>query len=127
MPDLQPGMRSHGSVGQDNLIGGTAINMVTMSADVNGGTTGLLRGALLGTITASGQRVLSTSAATDGSQNPTEILAEDVPAGTVRRTVVYQTGEFNVNAMTFGAGQTAEGVRAALRALNIHLKYNVPA
>lgn len=82
----------------------------------------LTRGALLGKITASGKYVLSLAAAIDGSQTPVAILAEDVDAtGGDKSGIVYISGDFNENAITYGTGHTADSVRAGLRDLNIYL------
>lgn len=65
---------------------------------------------------------LSLATATDGSQIPDAILAEDTIALTDNQpTVVYLAGEFNANAVTFGAGHTLESIRDVLRAKDIHL------
>lgn len=82
----------------------------------------LLRGALLGRITASGKYVLSLSASSDGSQVPTAVLVHDTDAtaGDVE-TLVYQRGDFNQAAMTFGTGHTPTSVADALRDAGIFL------
>jgi hypothetical protein len=87
--------------------------------------------AFIVTVTAaagSGHYVKSLAAATDGSQTPVAILAEDADAtsGTVT-TLAYVMGEFNVNEMTFGAGHTAASVKDGLADLNIFLKTPVSA
>jgi hypothetical protein len=88
----------------------------------------LVRGALLGKITASGKYVLSLAAAADGSQTPVAILAEDVDAtGGDKSGIVYISGDFNENAITYGTGHTADSVRAGLRDLNIYLHKPVSA
>jgi hypothetical protein len=82
----------------------------------------LVRGALLGKVTASGKFVLSLSASGDGSQAPVAILAEDTNAtGADKATVAYFRGDFDSSAITFGASHTAASVKTALRALNIEL------
>jgi|DewCreStandDraft_5_1066085.scaffolds.fasta_scaffold00555_27 hypothetical protein len=82
----------------------------------------LVRGALLGKITASGKYVLSLAAAIDGSQTPVAILAEDVDAtGGDKSGIVYISGDFSETAITYGTGHTADSVRAGLRDLNIYL------
>jgi hypothetical protein len=64
---------------------------------------------------------LSTAAATDGSQLPDAILAEDTDASSAAKpTMVYLVGQFNANAITFGAGHSVESTRDALRAKDIH-------
>lgn len=82
----------------------------------------LLRGALLGKITASGKYNLSLSAAGDGSQTPAAILAEDTNAAAAdKATVAYFRGDFDSSAVIFGASHTAATVKAALRTANIEL------
>ena len=80
----------------------------------------LPRGAVLGQITATKKLTLSVQAATDGSEVPYGILA-DVLCG------VYVKGEFNQNALTFGAGHTPLTVHDALRDAGIFLKTPVAA
>lgn len=124
--NLQPAFASAGTLAHDNLIAGTAVNMVTESIVVDTGN--LTRGALLGRITATGKWVLSAAAAVDGSETPRAILAEDTDATAAdKTTVAYLTGEFNTAAMTFGAGHTAASVKDGLRDLGIFLKTNLAA
>lgn len=88
----------------------------------------LTRGALLGKITASGKYVLSLAGAGDGSQTPVAILAEDVDASAGDKSgIAYISGDFNENAITYGTGHTADGVRDGLRDLNIYLHKPVRA
>jgi hypothetical protein len=76
----------------------------------------------------SGNYVLATASATDGSQIPSVILANTAdPTGGPVKAGVYLMGEFNVNAMTFGAGITVAAAKAALRPLDIFLKSSVSA
>jgi len=71
---------------------------------------------------------LAAAAATDGSQTPAAILADDVDAsGGDVVGGIYLTGEFNTNALTFGAGITAAAAKAALRSSSIFLKTSVSA
>ena len=124
--NFQPGMTPETTFTPDNLIGGDAINAVTESIVVDTGV--LARGSLLGKITATGKYILSASAATDGSEVPAAILAEDVDASSADvTTVAYLSGEFNATAMTFGTGHTAASTKDALRDKNIYLKTNLPA
>lgn len=88
----------------------------------------LQRGALLGKITSGGKYNLSLSAASDGSQTPVAILAEDVDAsGGDKDGIVYISGDFNQDAITFGASHTAASVKAGLRDLGIYLHAPVSA
>jgi hypothetical protein len=123
--NLQPAYNgSVGTYNPDNLIGGDAVNAVTESIIVDTGN--LVRGSVLGKITATGKYVLSASAASDGSQTPVAILAEDANAtsGDVV-TVAYLTGEFNGTALTLGAGHTLASVTPLLRDAGIFVKTNL--
>ncbi|MEX1185315.1 MAG: head decoration protein [Gemmatimonadaceae bacterium] len=64
----------------------------------------------------------SASAATDGSERPVAILAEDCDATSAdAECLVYERGDFNESALNFGTGHTAATVRDALRLLGITL------
>lgn len=83
----------------------------------------LVRGAVLGKITASGKYVLSASAANDGSQTPVAVLVDDCDASGGDKTVgIYESGEFLGSALTLGAGHTLASIRDGLRDLNIHIR-----
>lgn len=65
---------------------------------------------------------LSLAAATDGTQIPEAVLADDCDASAADAECnVYLTGDFNERALVFGAGQTAATVREPLRARGIFL------
>lgn len=82
----------------------------------------LTRGAVLGMITASGKYTLSLLASSDGSQNPSVILAQDCDAsGGDAAAVAYFDGTFNFSALTLGTGHTEATVTAALRGLSINI------
>lgn len=70
-----------------------------------------------------GSYALAAAAATDGSQTPSAILVDGVDTtGGAITMAIYKTGEFNVNALTFGTGWTAASAEAPLRAVSIFLK-----
>lgn len=125
--NLQPAFNgSAGALSHDNLIAGTAVNMVTESIVLDTGN--LVRGSVLGKITATGKYILSASAASDGSQTPAAILAEDADATSAdKTTVAYLTGEFNTAALTLGAGHTLDSIKDGLRDQGIFLKTNLSA
>ena len=76
----------------------------------------------------SGKYKKSLLAATDGSNVPVGILCEDADASAADvTTLMYISGEFNSDAMTFGTGHTAANTRDALRDRNIFLKTPVSA
>lgn len=108
----------------DNLIAGDH-PCVTEEVTVLSGQN-LVRGSLLGKVTASEKVVLSLAASGDGSEAPYAVLAEDVDASAAdAKGVAYLSGEFNEDDVTFGTGHTAASVRAGLRDLSIYLKSSV--
>ena len=111
---------------QDNLFAGDQDPMERKVTLLSGEVRA--RGTVLGLITASGKYKMSASAAGDGSQTPVAILAHDsdATAGDIE-VIVYEAGTFNENALTLGAGHTIAAIRPGLRALNVHLKKNIPA
>ncbi len=62
----------------------------------------------------------SLAAATDGSQTPDAILAEDCDASAAdKTTVAYVRGDFAASKLTLGTGHTAATIREGLRRLGI--------
>ncbi|MDD2794369.1 head decoration protein [Acidocella sp.] len=109
----------------DRLIAGV-FPTVTDTVNIAAGQQ-LTRGALLGMVTASGNYILSLSAAADGSQNPVAVLADNIDTtatgfNAVTPAPVYLTGEFNVNEMTLGTGFAYPAIKATLRPLSIFIK-----
>ena len=86
------------------------------------------RGTVLGVITASGKYTLSVATATDGSEVPQAILADDVNA-TVADTLagVYLMAEINKNRITFDPSWTLATLKPALRPFGIFLRDSVQA
>jgi hypothetical protein len=111
----------------DQLIAGDLKNVTWAPITLISGQN-LLRGAVLGQITASGKYTLSASAAVDGSQTPNAILADDCNASTGDANCgAYVMGEFNTNALTFGTGQTIANTTVAMRDAGIFYKPTVSA
>lgn len=105
----------------DNLIAGNEHLLTSRKVTLAAGQK-LVRGALLGQLTTGGAYVLSLSAAADGSQTPVAVLAHDTDATSAAAdTLVYERGDFNQAAITFGTAHTADSVRAGLRGLGITL------
>lgn len=105
----------------DKLVAGNAHLLVSRQITLISGQN-LTRGAVLGKITASGKYNLSLSAASDGSQTPDLILAEDCDAsGGDKTALAYERGDFNVNALTLGTAHTAASIKEGLRDKNITL------
>ena len=108
------GFELRGSIVPDRLVIEQGLaKVVTVPA----GTGKLVRGTVLGAVTASGDYIPSTKAATDGSQVMDAILADYTDAsGTADvQAVVFYTGRYNLNAITIGAGYVAADVVAAFR------------
>lgn len=124
--DFTPRFQSEGTYATDLLVGGDH-TIRTLGVTIASGQN-LLRGALLGKVTATGKFILSLAAATDGSQNPVGILGEDVnaTAGDVV-SFEYVAGDFNSNSMTFGTGHTLASVREVLHGRSIYLHDAIPA
>jgi hypothetical protein len=109
----------------DGLIAGP-FPLITDTVSIAAGQQ-LTRGALLGMVTATGNYILSLSAAADGSQNPVAVLADNIDTtatgfNAVTQAPVYLTGEFNVNAMTLGAGFSYPAITAIMRPLQINIR-----
>jgi len=120
MPTTQASFSS-ATYSPDNLIAGNADLLVGRKVTIISGQN-LVRGSVLGKITASSKYNLSASAAVDGSQTPDLILAEaaDATAGDVE-AMAYQRGDFNQNALTLGAGHTIASITEGLRGKGIIL------
>jgi len=102
---------THPVAARDSLLAGEfprVARVVTIAAGAD-----LPRGAALGRVTADGKYTLSAAAAGDGSGTVVAVLAEDAAAASAdAQATVYLSGEFNLAAMTLGAGHdatTAEG------------------
>jgi len=79
-------------------------------------------GAVMGQITSGGKYILSLSAASDGSQTPDLILAEDVDAsGGDREAIAYEHATVVATALTLGTAHTIASIRAGLRAKGIYI------
>jgi len=122
-PGIAQGFTNQGKYTPDNLIAGE-YPRVARYALVKGG---LPVGAVLGQIGQTGEFVLSTTAATDGSEKPQAVLAESVAEseGYVQAHV-YLSGQFNGHALTFGEGHTLETVTKQLRMSSIFISHNQP-
>lgn len=120
-----PGMRSSTFV-PDQLIANN-LQLVTDTVVVSG-TAPLVRGTVLGQVTASGEYVLSLKTASDGSEKPCAILVDyvDPSSGTVSAGI-YQMGMFNQNRLTFDASWTVPELKDALRPLSIFLRDSLQA
>lgn len=118
--NVQAGFRSDAYT-PDRLIADDADSILGKGITLISGQT-LVRGAVLGQITASGKYTLALSASSDGSQNPTVILAQDCDASAGDAAgVAFFSGTFNSAALTLGTGITAAAAATALRSLSINI------
>ncbi|WP_412057323.1 head decoration protein [Bartonella sp. DGB2] len=108
------GFTDQGSYTADNLIAGE-FPIVQRVETITGGKA-YPRGAVLGRMTASGAYTLSDASATDGTEKPVCILAQsiDTTQGDIK-AVVYHSGEFNSNVLTYGTGHDAASVCSSWR------------
>lgn len=114
------GLVDQGTLVNSSLIAGEFPRTTVKGTILTGAS--YTEGAVMGKITASGKFTLSASAAADGSQTPTAILAHDVDATSAdQEAIFYLTGEFNPDALTLGTGHTAASIRAGLRDLSIFI------
>ncbi|MEQ1530473.1 MAG: head decoration protein [Methylococcales bacterium] len=111
----------------DQLIAGEADDLLGEHITIISGQN-RKRGDLLGKITASSKYNLSLAAATDGSQVPDYILAEDCDASAGdKQALAYSRGDFIAEKVTLGAGHTLDSVKEGLRLKNIFLIKSIGA
>lgn len=123
--DYQASYGTEGTLSHDALLAGNSHLLVGRKVTIVSGQN-LVRGAVLGKVTASGKYQLSLSAAADGSQTPDLILAEDCNASAGDKSVLaYARGDFNSRALTLGAGHTVASITEGLRAKGITLLSSV--
>lgn len=86
------------------------------------------RGTVLGVVTASGKYTLSVATATDGSQVPQAILADDANATSADVLAgVYLMAEINQNRIIFDPSWTLATLKTAFRPYGIFLRDSVQA
>jgi hypothetical protein len=105
----------------DQLIAGN-LKLVTSTVTFAAGNT-LVRGQVVGQVTASGDYIPSVATATDGSQVPCGIVVDAVDASAAAaQGAIYEMGEFNANYMTFDTSWTLAALSRALRQFSIFVK-----
>lgn len=110
----------------DNLFAGHVQPVVADEVTVVSGAGVLVRGTVLGKITASGKVNKVDSTKSDGSQTIYAILAEDVDATSADVAApAYFTGEYNSRAVVFGGTDTVATHADAARARGIFFKDTV--
>lgn len=119
-PNLDPSFSSDAAYDPNDIIADPKnlfARAVTLASGQN-----LVRGAVLGKITAGGNYTLSLSAAGDGSQTPVAVLAQDMDASGGAKTVqVYLRGDFKASKLTYGTAHTKATVFEGLAARGIAL------
>lgn len=95
----------------DNLIAGNEFPLYATVRTIKKTDNQVLRGSVLGK-DANDKFLLSVKTATDGSEEPRVVLAEnvDASAGDIE-ALVYEAGVFNACSMTFGEGHTEQSVQ----------------
>ncbi len=87
----------------------------------------LVRGTVIGKITSGGKYQTALAAASDGSQTPRLILAEDVDATSADVAAkAYWSGDFDSTKLTFGTGITAAAFEAALDTAGLPIFIKTP-
>lgn len=111
----------------DKLVAGNADELLGRKITVISGQN-LVRGTVLGQITASQKYNKSLAAAADGSQTPDLILAEDCDASAGDKVALaYKRGDFIAEAVILGAGHTVASIEEGLRVKGIFLVSSVGA
>ena len=81
----------------------------------------VVRGSVMGRVTASGKLKIVDSGNSDGSESPWSVMAEDVDASAADvEGITYHTGSFNKEALAFGSIDTFSTHMVAMRQLNMH-------
>jgi hypothetical protein len=115
------GFTDEGSIGApDGLILG---EYQSRKITVKSGAGVLVRGTVLGVVTADGKYLKSLSAAVDGSQAPDVILAEDVDATSADKSAIayFWAEAVDQDKLVIGTGHTIASVDAVFRKQGIFL------
>lgn len=105
----------------DNLIAGDEPSAQAFPITLTSGEN-VVRGELLGRVTADGKYLASLAGAVDGSEVPRAIAAADIDAtGGDAKGLAYLQGRFNQDKIVLGTGHTLASVKADLEDVNIHL------
>lgn len=105
----------------DKLIAGTKVPRLLEGIIIESGQGELKRGSLLGKVTETGKFKLVDEKATDGSEKPLIILADDIDATKEIKTIGYISGEFNKQAIYVAEGTDINKFEIELRKLGIYL------
>src|SRR5581483_5468749 len=113
-----------------NLTVGSAYSQSGLGLTITAGGTAFVAGDTftLESFDATGQYIESVAGASDGSQTPVAILADDADASAGPVTAgAYLTGDFNARKLIYDASWTVATLRAALRPYGIFVKDTVSA
>jgi hypothetical protein len=121
---IASGVTTQGVFTPENLIAGEFPRIMRIET-ITGGQA-LPQGAVLGQIKATGAYVLSTTTATDGSEVPVAILAQQIDATSNVEGHLFLTGEFNAHALTLGSGHTLASVTESFRTRSLFIRTNQP-
>jgi hypothetical protein len=112
---------TEGTYTPDNLIAGGDPSAQAEEVTLLSGES-VVRGEVLGIITASGKAAASLSASTDGSETPRLIAAEAMDASAADKKMhAYTRGRFNQDQLTIGTGHTAASIKQGLWDYQIYL------
>lgn len=82
----------------------------------------LLRGTVVGKITADGYIAACDHTAEDGSETPYGVMVEDVTTTDSEvEGLVYDFGLFNSNKLTFGGSSTIDDLQDAMKSANLYV------
>lgn len=119
-PNLDPSFSSDAAYDPNDIVADPK-NLFARAVTLISGQN-VVRGAVLGKITAGGKYNLSLSAAADGSQTPVAIAAQDMDASGGDKTIqVYLTGDFKASKLTYGTAHTKATLFEQLAARGIKL------
>lgn len=113
-----------------NATAGAAYSQSGIGFEITAGATAFVAGDSFSitVVDAVGQYKLSVATASDGSQNPSAVLADDADASAGPVTAgAYMLAEVNARAITFDPSWTVQTVTAALRSVGIFVKSSVSA
>lgn len=111
----------------DNLVAGHEIPVIVKGITLAKNQSVLLRGTVVGKVTATGLCVPVDNSKVDGSQTALCILTDtvDTTSATDIKATGYFSGCFNSKALVFGGDDTAADHELRLRELGIFLKENI--
>ena len=105
---------TEGTYDPNSILAGNAHHLVAEKVTFKSGAGVIKRGTVVGK-DGSGKYLTSLAGASDGSEVPSRIVAEDVDATSADVVgIVYKRGDFNADNLIYGTGHTADSVIAAL-------------